>query len=610
MTDKRQKDLLSGNEAIARGAWAAGVTFASGYPGTPSTEILENFARYPGIYAEWAPNEKVALDAAIGAAYAGRRALATMKHVGVNVAADALFYAAMTGAEAGLVVISADDPQMHSSQNEQDNRNYAKFARIPCLDPADSQDAHDMMLTAFDISEQFDTPVLVRPTTRISHSFTPVEFLDERLEIAPRVKKFPKTPQKYVMVPANARHRHPVIEDRIQALAAYAETSPLNRVEWRDTGLGIVTGSVAYQHAREVFPNASILKLGMSYPLPMQMIADFARRVKRLIVLEELDPFFEEHIRLAGIPVEGKSIFPLCGEFTPTVVRNAAVEAGLLPAEQFVVPPETPRAMPDVPVRPPVLCPGCPHRGGFWAIKKLHLPVNGDIGCYTLGVVEPLNAIDTAGCMGAGIGVAHGASKASGKKHVAVIGDSTFFHTGLPALANVAYNNSPVITVIMDNRVTAMTGDQPNPGSGQNLMGETVPRLELEPLVRALGIKHVKRVDAYDEKMVEDTLKAFKKLDEPSVLITERPCALLPEVRKTYVPLEVKADECDGCGVCLRTGCPALMKSTEIHAESGRAKVEIDPTLCTGCDLCAQVCPSDAILFRAQVEETALALPV
>ena len=607
MTEERPKDLLSGNEAIARGAWEAGVTFASGYPGTPSTEILENFARYPGIYAEWAPNEKVALDAAIGAAYAGRRALATMKHVGVNVAADSFFYASMTGAEAGLVIISADDPQMHSSQNEQDNRNYAKFARVPCLDPADSQEARDMVIAGFDISERFDTPVLVRPTTRISHSFTMVEFSDERLDVPPRIKKFPKNPQKYVMVPANARHRHPFIEKRLQALKNFAETFPLNRTEWRDTDLGIITGSVAYQYAREVFPNASILKLGMSYPLPMQMIADFARRVKRLVVLEELDPFIEEHVRLAGIPVEGKSIFPLCGEFTPTIVRNAAIEAGLLPADHFIPPTELPAKMPPVPVRPPVLCPGCPHRSTFWAIKKLHLPINGDIGCYTLGVVHPLDAIDTTGCMGAGIGVAHGASKATGKKHVAVIGDSTFFHTGLPALANVAYNNSLVITVIMDNRVTAMTGDQPNPGTGKNLMGGDAPRLELEPLVKSLGIKHVQKVDAYDEKAVETTLKAFKRLDEPSVLITERACALLPEVRKTYQPLKVNLEKCDGCGVCIRTGCPALMRSSEIHEESGRAKVEIDPLLCTGCDLCAQVCPSEAITFRAQMDELAFA---
>jgi len=596
------KDLLSGNEAIARGAWAAGVTFASGYPGTPSTEILENFARFPGIYAAWAPNDKVALDAAIGAAYAGRRALATMKHVGVNVAADAFFYVSMTGAEGGLVIISADDPQMHSSQNEQDNRNYAKFARVPCLDPSDSQEAHDMMLAGYDISEQFDTPVLVRPTTRISHSFTAVEFLEERLDIPPRIKRFPKNPQKYVMVPSNARHHHPIIEKRLQALRDFAETFPLNRIEWRDTELGIVTGSVAYQYAREVFPNASILKLGMSYPLPMQMVADFARRVKRLIVLEELDPFIEEHIRLAGIPVEGKSIFPLCGELTPTIVHQSAIEAKLLPADAAIPPTELPSALPAVPDRPPVLCPGCPHRSTFWAIKKLHLPVNGDIGCYTLGVVPPLSTIDTTGCMGAGIGVAHGASKATGKKHVAVIGDSTFFHTGIPALANVAYNNSPVITVIMDNRVTAMTGDQPNPGTGKNLMGGDAPRIELEPLVRALGIKHVARVDAYDEKTVETTLKEFKRLDEPAVVISERPCALLPEVRKTYQPLKVKLEKCDGCGVCVRTGCPALVRSKEVHAASGRSKVEIDPLLCTGCDLCAQVCPSDAILFRAQME--------
>ncbi len=605
MTDERQIELLSGNEAIARGAWEAGVTFASGYPGTPSTEILENFVRMPGIYAEWAPNEKVALDAAIGAAYAGRRALATMKHVGVNVAADSLFYISMTGAEAGLVIVSADDPQMHSSQNEQDNRNYAKFARIPCLDPSDSQDARDMMLAAYEISEQFDTPVLFRPTTRISHSSTAVE-MGERLDLPPRIKKFPKNPKKYVMVPSNARNRHPVIEKRLQALTEFAETFSMNKTEWRDTDLGIVTGSVAYQYAREVFPNASVLKLGMSYPLPMKKIADFAGKVKRLIVLEELDPFIEEHIRLAGIPVEGKSIFPLCGELTPTIVRNAAISAGLLPASAAIDTVDAQDFAPvDLPVRPPVLCPGCPHRGVFWAINKLHLPVNGDIGCYTLGVVEPLDAIDTTGCMGAGIGVAHGAAKITGKKHVAVIGDSTFFHTGMPALANVAYNQSSVITVIMDNRVTAMTGDQPNPGTGFNLMGDEVPPIDFEMLVKSLGIKHVAKVDAYDEPAVESKLKEFKKLDEPSVLITERACALLPEVRKSYQPLEVKADECDGCGVCLRTGCPALVQSDAIHVESGRHKVEIDPLLCTGCDLCAQVCPSDAIYFRDQMDAIA-----
>ncbi|NPA90763.1 MAG: indolepyruvate ferredoxin oxidoreductase subunit alpha [Chloroflexi bacterium] len=592
--------LLSGNEAIARGAWEAGVVFASGYPGTPSTEILETFARFPGIYAEWAPNEKVALDAAIGAAYAGRRALATMKHVGLNVAADAFFYASMTGLEAGLVIAVADDPGMHSSQNEQDTRNYAKFARVPCLDPADSQDARDMVIAGLDLSEQFDTPVIVRPTTRISHGFSRVR-VGMREEHPPRVRRFPRNPSKYVMVPSNARKRHPVVEERIRRIAEYAETFPLNRVEMRDGDLGIITTGIAYQYAREIFPHASILKLGMVWPLPHDLIADFARQVKRLIVLEELDPFIEEHVRMMGIPVEGKSIFPLIGEFNPHIVREAAIEAGLLP--ETARPPSVPLPdLPELPGRPPVLCPGCPHRGVFWAIKKLHLPVNGDIGCYTLGVVPPLNAIHTTGCMGAGIGVAHGASKAgSPEKHVAVIGDSTFFHTGIPALINVAYNRSPVIVVIMDNRVTAMTGDQPNPGTGETLMGEKTQEVDIEALVRAIGIKHVTTVDAYNEPEVERVLKAYKRLDEPAVLITRRPCALLPEVRKQYVPLKVNPDLCDGCGVCIQTGCPALVRSKAIHIPSGRQKVEIDPLLCTGCELCAQVCPQQAISFRDQV---------
>ncbi len=594
------KKLLAGNEAIARGAWEAGVLFASGYPGTPSTEILENFVRYPGVYGEWAPNEKVALDAAIGAAYAGRRALATMKHVGLNVAADAFYYVSMTGTESALVVVSADDPQMHSSQNEQDNRNFARFARVPCLDPSDSQEAKDMVIAAYDLSEQFDTPVMLRPTTRISHSFTMVE-LGERQEHPTRVHRFPRNAKKYVMVPANARPRHYFIEERLEKLKAFAETFPFNRVEWRDLDLGIVTNGVAYQYAREVFPNASILKLGMSFPVPMQMIADFARRVKRLIVLEELDPFIEDFMRMAGIQVEGKSIFPLCGELNPAIVRERAIAAGLLPPGSALPKASIPE-LPPLPARPPVLCPGCPHRSVFWAIKKLHLPVNGDIGCYTLGVVPPLEAIETTGCMGASIGVAHGASKSSGKKHVAVIGDSTFFHTGMPALVNAVYNRSPVITVIMDNRVTAMTGDQPNPGTGKTLQGEETVAIDFEPLVKAMGVKHVAKVDAYNEAEVEAALKAFKKLDEPSVVIAERPCALLPEVRKTYQPLHVDLGKCDGCGVCLNTGCPALLHSIEIHEESGRYKVEIDPLLCTGCELCAQVCPQEAISFRAQAD--------
>ncbi len=594
--------LLSGNEAIAHGAWSGGVVFASGYPGTPSTEILETFARLPGIYAEWAPNEKVALDAAIGAAYAGRRALATMKHVGLNVAADAYFYASMTGLEAGLVIVVADDPGMHSSQNEQDTRNYAKFARVPCLDPADSQEAHDMTAFALQLSEQFDTPVLVRSTTRVSHGFGRVQ-LRQRVEVPPRVRRFPRNPTKYVMVPANARKRHPIVEERTERVREYAEKMPLNRMEIRDSELGIITTGIAYQYVREVFPQASVLKLGMSWPLPHDLIADFAHRVKRLIVVEELDPFIEEHVRMLGIRVEGKSIFPKIGELNPHLVREAAIRAGLLPEtarpQTVSVPP-----LPELPARPPVLCPGCPHRGVLWAIKKLHVPVNGDIGCYTLGVVPPLSTIHTTGCMGAGIGVAHGAAKAgSPEKHVAIIGDSTFFHTGIPALINVVYNKSPVIVVIMDNRATAMTGDQPNPGTGQTLMGEETQAVDIEALVRAIGVKHVTTVDAHDERTIEQVLKSYKKLNEPTVLIARHPCALLPEERRNYVPLRVDADKCDGCGVCLQIGCPALVRSEAIHIPSQRHKVEIDPLLCTGCEVCAQVCPSNAILFRAQLDE-------
>ena len=607
------KRLLSANEAVARGAWEAGVKVASAYPGTPSTEILENFARYPNVYAEWAPNEKVAVDVAVGAAYAGRRALAAMKHVGVNVAADAVFYASMTGVEAGLVLVTADDPAMHSSQNEQDNRRYAKFARIPCLEPSDSQEAKDLVGAALDLSEQFDTPVFLRLTTRLSHSSTPVE-VDEQKRMAPadsteltQVRdKFPRNPPKYVMVPGNARKKHPVIEERIRELADFAETFPFNRIEWGDTALGteyripygIVTSGVAYQYAREAFPNASILHLGMTYPLPPKLIHDFAAKVERLIVIEELDPFLEEEIKLMGVECEGKSIFPTCGEFNPRVVRESAIEAGLLPKSAHVPLAEV-EDMPEVPPRPPVLCPGCPHRSVFYVLHKHKVPVTGDIGCYTLGLLPPLSAIHTCGCMGAGIGVAHGAAKAGiGERMVAVIGDSTFFHTGMPALANVAYNQSNVITIILDNRTTAMTGHQQNPGTGHTLQMQETPPLELEPLVRALGIKRVKTVRAYDVKAVDETLKEFLKADGPSVLIVRDECALLPSARKKWLPLKVIADKCNGCTMCLRIGCPAILKSDELDEKTQRPKALIDPLLCTGCGICAQVCPRDAILAK------------
>jgi len=594
------KQLLSGNEAVARGAWEAGVAVASAYPGTPSTEILENFARFPNVYAEWAPNEKVAVDVAVGAAYAGRRAMAAMKHVGANVAADSIFYASMTGLEGGLLIISADDPAMHSSQNEQDNRRYAKFARLPCLEPSDSQEAKDLVGVALDISEQFDTPVFLRLTTRICHSSTPVELGEQQGPVPPAGEKFPRNPAKYVMVPGNARKRHPVIEERLQRLAEFAETFAYNRIEWGDRSLGIVTCGVAYQYAREVFPDASILRLGMTYPLPARLVGEFAAGVERLIIIEELDPFLEEEIKLLGIECEGKSIFPLCGEFSPRVVRESAIEAGLLPPTAHV--PLTDLPLPEIPPRPPVLCPGCPHRAVFHVLSKRRVPVAGDIGCYTLGLLPPLSAIHTCGCMGAGIGVAHGAAQAGvGERMVAVIGDSTFFHTGLPALANVAYNQSNVITIILDNRITAMTGQQQNPGTGYTLQMQEVPPLDLETVVRALGIERVKTVPAFNVKAIDEALKEFLEADGPSVLITRDECALLPSARKRWLPLKVVADKCNGCTMCFRIGCPAILKSDELDAKTGRPKALIDPLLCTGCEVCAQVCPRDAILFRDQV---------
>jgi indolepyruvate ferredoxin oxidoreductase alpha subunit len=596
--------MLSGNEAVARGMWEAGVGVASAYPGTPSTEILENYALFPNIYAEWAPNEKVAVDAAIGAAYAGRRGMAIMKHVGLNVAADSFMYAAMTGIEAGLVIVSADDPAMHSSQNEQDNRTFAKFGRVPCLEPSDSQDAKDMVVAAFKLSEQFDTPVLLRLTTRICHSASAVKLV-ERTERPQDAKPFPRNPTKYVMVPGNAVKRHPIIEQRMKDIAAFAETYPFNRIERGDRSLGIVTCGVSYQYAREVFPTASILRLGMTWPLPEKMIREFASSVGKLIVIEELDPFLEEAIRLMGIPCEGKSIFPITGEFDPRVVRESAIRSGLLPESAHTPLPDLETG--PLPARPPVLCPGCPHRPTFYILNKLKVPVNGDIGCYTLGLIPPLSAIHTCGCMGAGIGVAHGAAQAgSSERHVAVIGDSTFFHSGIPPLINAVYNQSPIVTIILDNRVTGMTGHQENPGTGRTLLGKEAPVVELEPLVRACGIKHVQTVPAYDVKAIEKALKEYIKLDEPSVLIAVEPCALLPEVRKRWVPLEVLADQCNGCTLCFRIGCPAILKSDELDEKTQRPKALIDAGMCTGCEVCAEICPRDAIPFRSvKVEETA-----
>jgi indolepyruvate ferredoxin oxidoreductase alpha subunit len=600
-----QRELLSGNEAVARGAWEAGVRVAAAYPGTPSTEILEKLVHYEGVYAEWSPNEKVALDVVIGAAYAGQRAMAVMKHVGLNVAADAFFYASMTGLEAGLVIVSADDPAMHSSQNEQDNRRYAKFARVPCLEPSDSQEAKDMVGMALGISEQFDTPVMLRLTTRISHSHTLVELGEPDHQERSGPKEYRIDRAKYVMVPGNARRRHPVIEERIEQLGEFTETCPVNQVEMSASGnssLGIVTSGVAYQYAREVFPDASFLKLGLTYPLPKQLVRDFAARVDRLIVVEELDPFIEEEITLMGIPVEGKNIFPICGEFDPTLVRQSAIRAGLLPASAAIEARHV--EMRKLPGRPPLLCPGCPHRGVFVVTNKLKLVVSGDIGCYTLGFLPPLSALHTCGCMGASIGQAHGVSLAGiTQKHVAVIGDSTFFHTGMPALLNVAYNKSDTIVLILDNRTTAMTGHQDHPGTGQTLSQQPANAVEFETLVRSFGIERVHTVDSYDLKAVERALRdCLASSSGPAVIIARRECALLPEARQRWQALSVDTERCNGCGLCFRVGCPAIVKSEQLDAKTGRALAWIDPLLCTGCEVCAQVCARKAILPRKEVE--------
>jgi len=595
------KRFLSGDEAVAWGAWESGVRVATAYPGTPSTEILEAFAPMPSVYAEWSPNEKVALDVAVGAAYAGSRAMAVMKHVGLNVAADSFFYASMTGIEAGLVIVSADDPSMHSSQNEQDNRRYAKFARVPCLDPSDSQEARDWVGVALDISEQFDTPVLLRLTTRISHSYGVVDLKGTRPPERTEKPPYRIDTQKYVMISDNARRRHPVIEERIRKLAEFAETFPHNRVELKDRSLGIVSNGVAYQYAREVFPEASILKLGMTYPVPADLLREFASQVKRLIVIEELDPFIEEEIRLLGIPVEGKNIFPICGELDQQIVRESAIKAGLRPDSASVQTVQLDKG--PLPPRPPILCPGCPHRGVFYVANRFKLVVSGDIGCYTLAFFPPLGALHTSGCMGASIGQAHGVSKAGiAQDHVAVIGDSTFFHTGMPALLNVAYNRGNTVTIILDNCTTAMTGHQQHPGTGRTLQGTETVQVEFETLARAMGIQRVHTVDPYDLKQVGAALHECLAADEPAVIIARRECALMPEVRKQWLPLRVDDERCNGCGLCFQVGCPAVVKSDVLDTKTGRPKARIDPLLCTGCDICAQVCARRAILFRAQLE--------
>jgi indolepyruvate ferredoxin oxidoreductase alpha subunit len=590
--------LLSGNEAIARGAFEAGIKVASAYPGTPSTEILESLVSYEGVYAEWAPNEKVAVEVAIGASMGGVRALAAMKHVGVNVAADPIFTASYTGVRGGLVIVTADDPELHSSQNEQDNRHYAVAAKIPMLEPSDSFEAKEFTRIAFELSERFDTPFFLRTTTRISHAKGVVPLGEpSRPPIPPG---FVRDPSKWVMLPQNAKRRHAVVEERTKALREFAETFDGNRIEWGDRSLGIVTAGVSYQYVREAFPDASVLKIGLAYPLPERLFREFAAGVSRVVVVEELDPHMETHVKALGIPAQGKELIPIVGELDPRIVRlGIAGEA---------IPVRAPEA---VPPRPPSLCPGCPHRGLFFALKKLKVTVTGDIGCYTLAALPPLGAMDSCVCMGASIGNAHGMEKALGPegigKVVAVIGDSTFLHSGIPGLMDIVYNRGCSTVILLDNRTTAMTGAQENPATGKTLRGDPTHRLDLPALCRALGVEHVYVVNPHDMERTEAVLRREIHRPAPSVIITEAPCVLLPEHRRKQRPVyEVIPDLCTGCKACSKLGCPAIewvpfapeeaVAAGKKAAQKGMAR--INPLLCDGCNQCPPLCRFKAILER------------
>jgi len=588
------KAILSGNEAIARGAYEAGIRIAAGYPGTPSSEIITTIARQYGeeIYTEWSANEKVAMDAAAGAAYSGRRAMVTTKQVGMNVLSDSLLYSVYTGIEAALVVVTADDPGLFSSQNEQDNRWYARLAKIPLLEPADSQEAKDFVALAVELSERFDTPVLIRTVMRTSHSKSVVS-LGERRRTEKPIGPFPRNPAKYNCTASNARLMHPRVEKRLEEIAAYAETASFNRIEWKDRSLGIITSGVLYCYALDVFPQASVLKLGMSHPLPRGLIRRFAEGVEKLIVLEELDPVLEEQIRAMGIEVSGKEIFPPCLELLPQDIRRYSIAAGLLEGEE----PEGPHVEPvqDLPNRSPVFCPGCPHRSTFYLLRKMKLPVAGDIGCYNLGTLPPFEAQHTMGAMGASIGVLHGMSLAGiPEQRVCTIGDSTFFHSGLAPLANMVHNGSRGVVILMDNGVTAMTGHQDHPGVDWSVLPERRARkLDLEVVVQALGVKKVKVVDAFKIEEVEEGLKECLEFDGPSVLITRGECIFVS--RTANPPYSVDLQKCIACHTCFRVGCPAIGLASETHPKNRRFKSRIEATLCNGCDICRQVCPTGAI---------------
>ena len=574
------KKLLIGNEALARGFYEGGIGVVSSYPGTPSTEITEYLSTYRDIYSEWAPNEKVAAEVAFGASLGGKRSVCAMKHVGLNVAADPVFTMSYTGVNAGMVLCTADDPAMHSSQNEQDSRHYAIAAKLPMLEPADSGEAYAMAKASFALSEQFDTLFMIRMTTRIAHSQSIVE-IGEREEVAD--KEYKKQPEKYIMMPAYAKRKHPVVEERTKALTAYAETCPFNRVEeGSDHSLGIITSGTCYQYVKEVFGDTvPVLKLGMVNPLPPQMIRDFAAKVARLVVVEELDGIIESFVQSLNIPVEGKNLFSPIGEYSQSIVARAfGVEAApaLTPVE-------------NVPGRPPMMCAGCPHRGIYYILAKHKITVIGDIGCYTLGAQPPLSAVDSVLCMGASVSGLHGFNKARGaeaeKKSVAVIGDSTFMHSGITGLVDIAYNQSNSTVIILDNSITGMTGHQQNPTTGMDIHGDPSGKIDLEALCHAIGIRRVAVVDPYDLAECERVLKEELAAEEPSVIISRRPCVLLKSVKK-LPSLKVDADACRGCKACMGLGCPAISFRDK--------KAVIDNTLCVGCGVCRQKCAFGAIV--------------
>ena len=569
---------MLGNKALARGLYEAGCSVVSSYPGTPSTEVTEEAAKYDEIYCEWAPNEKVAMEVAFGASLAGKRSFCGMKHVGLNVAADPLFTCSYTGVNAGLVICVADDPGMHSSQNEQDSRHYAIASKVPMLEPSDSGEAYEFAKKAFELSETFDTPVIIKMCTRVAHSQS---IVDPGERVMPKPIPYNKNIAKYVMMPGNAIRRHPIVEERIRKLTEYAEDCDFNREEMGDTKLGIITSSTSYQYAKEVFgERASILKLGMIHPLPVKKILDFAAKVEKLVIIEELDPIIENHCRQLGLSVTGKDIFPTEGEFLQNLI-----------AEKLGVDlPATKNLDEALPGRPPVMCAGCPHRGLFYTLSKNKCTVLGDIGCYTLGAVAPLNAMEMTLCMGASVSAIHGFNKALGeeseKKTVAVIGDSTFMHSGMTGLANIAYNQSNSTVIILDNSITGMTGHQHNPTTGYNIKGDPAGKIDLESLCRAMGFERVTVVDPYDLAACDKVIKEELAAEEPSVIISRRPCALLKYV-KHNPPLCVDKERCVGCKACMQLGCPAISVKEK--------KAVIDNTLCVGCGVCQQLCKFGAL---------------